>query len=180
MKQFPYALILAFLAAACASSLPYSADYPLTDATLTSRDGVLTGRIPLGWFSSTEDSLAEALTAWLIKEDYSAILIVKEIRLDDLASRRVRKEGLRLLAQLSAHMDGRNQPGDGLREFRMSGRDYCSYEFTSAENISRAVVFSARGRYYTCTAQTTKGSRSSVDITGMFRAQQTFLASLIY
>ncbi len=98
MKQFPYALILAFLAAACASSLPYSADYPLTDATLTSRDGVLTGRIPLGWFSSTEDSLAEALTAWLIKEDYSAILIVKEIRLDDLASRRVRKEGLRLLA----------------------------------------------------------------------------------
>ncbi len=180
MKQFPVAILLAFLAAACASSLPYSADYPLSDATFKSRDGVFTGRIPLGWFSSTEDSLAEALTAWLIKEDYSAMLAVKEIKLDDLAARRVKKEGLQLLAHLNALMEGTTQPSAGLSEFQMMGRSYCSYEFSSAENFSRAVVFVARGRFYACTARTTKGTRSSDDVTGMFRAQQTFLSSLAY
>lgn len=180
MKRFPPAAVLAFLIAACASSLPYPPDYPLTESTFRSRDGVFTGRIPLGWFSSTEDSLATALTAWLIRDDLSAILAVKEIKLDRLAASRVRKEGLELLAHLHALTEGTPHFPNETRKFELHGRKYSSYEFSEGENRSRVVVFTAKGRFYACTARTVKGNWSSDEAEKMFRAQQTLLASLTY
>ena len=180
MKQFGAAVAAAFSMLACASTAPYPADYPLTEATFASRDGSFTGKIPLGWFSSTEDSLANALTAWLIKEDYSAILAVKEIKLDRLATERVQKEGLILLAQINASMEGASQLLHDLKEFEMAKRKYAGYEQSAGETTARIVVFTGRGKFYSCTARTVKGTWSRTEIAEMFRAQQTLLASLMF
>ena len=180
MKHILLSALIAVVIAACASSLPYSSNFPLTESTLRSRDGVFTGRIPVGWFSSTEDSLGSSLTAWLTKEDYSATLAVKELKLDFLAARRVQKEGLELLAYLNALMEGTMQPTGEIKQFQFAGRKYASYELSQGTNSSRVVVFIAKGRFYACTARTVKGSISLEETLNLFRAQQTFVTSLDY
>ena len=180
MRRFPFAVIVAFVASGCAASLPYSADYPLTGLGFRSRDSVFAGKIPSGWISSTEDSLANALTAWLINEDYSAILAVKEIKLDKLTTKHVQREGLKLLAQLHANLEGAGQSRGDFRDFEMQGRRYSSYESSLGEASARVVVFAAKGRFYSCTAQTVRGTWSAANLAELFRVQQTLLASLVF
>ena len=174
--------LLAFLLASCAASLPYSTEYPLTQEVFRSRDGVLSGRVPQGWFSSTEDTLAFALTAWLIKDDLSASLSLRVLHLDRLSAERVSREGLNLLATISAafRVDQGSVPVTGAREFEIRGRKYCGYELGDGPDRQRVVLFSARGIYYECEARLVKGRSASEDILHVFSAQQTLLASLTF
>ena len=173
-------IILAVLFSSCAASLTYSTDYPLTEETFRTRDGMLSGRIPVGWFSSTEDSIAPALTAWLIKEDFSATLMMKELKLDALSTEQVKKQGLKLLAYLASGLEEEHSSGEAIepKEFEMHGRKFCSYETRVGENRKRSVVFAARGKFYDCEASVAKGRWSDEEIKKMFTAQQTLLSSL--
>src|SRR5262249_17273510 len=69
VKQAVASLLIVALFMSCAASLPYATDYPLTEQTFRSRDGVFSARVPRGWFSSTGDTLVPALVAWLVKDD---------------------------------------------------------------------------------------------------------------
>lgn len=184
MKQYLVPLISAVLFISCASSLPYATDYPLSQQTLRSRDGIFTAKVPQGWYSSTGDTLLPAVVAWLIKDDLSAAMGVRQLNLDRQAGIRVEKEGLELLAHISAGLrqGGSDSPAVVVapKEFETQQKKFCSYEIAAGGKRTRIVVFSARGRYYECEAIGMKGSGSSDETARMFTAQQTFLASLTF
>jgi hypothetical protein len=175
-------LLLALLLASCAASSPYASDYPLTMESFTSRDGVMSGRVPQGWFSETDDTLGAAMVAWFVRDDLSASLALKEIALDRRAAERVSKEGLSLLAKLSAAF--RPMPPSAEMpepvEFQLAGRPYCAYETGAGVEKRRTVVFEAKGKYYECETRPVKGRWEERDLRNIFSVQQSFLASLRY
>jgi hypothetical protein len=178
------AVAVAVLLSSCAPHyLPYPSDYPMANETFQARENMCIGKIPQGWFYASEDTLAPSLLAWVVKEDYSASLTLKELRLDRLTEKRVEKEGLKLLANIS--MAYQNEGGaDNIdvapREFSLRGRDYCGYELQAGGERRRFVVFSAKGRYFECGAMPMKGAWTSDDLTKLFTAQQTFLIYLAF
>ncbi len=177
-------LIVCFLVTlvSCSPSVPYLTDYPLTEQTFQSRDGIFSGKVPQGWFFSIGDSLGSSLVAWLLKEDFSAAITFKELKLDQLTSQRVKKEGLELLAYISSGFQHENHSRVklNLQKFTIEGKAFCSYEIASENGTKRIVVFPAKGKYYECEARFLKGSKCDSDIFQYFNAQQTVLSSIIY
>jgi len=173
-------LLVALIAASCARPLQYMTDFPLSGSSFVSRDGSFSGGIPRGWFSSSDDTLAPSLVAWLIREDFSATITVREIKLDRLTVQRVGKEGMKLLAQISAGLQDESPPGSALEpnEFELRGNKFCGYEFNSAKGRKRVVVFSAKGKYYESEAYSVKGTPPQEEFSRLFTAQQTVLSSL--
>ena len=182
MKQYVVSLLAALLSISCAASLPYGIDYPLTEQMFRSRDGVFRGRIPKGWFSSTEDTVIPSVVAWLVKDDLSAAIGIRQLTLDPLSTSRVVKEGLELLAHISAglHRSEGAQVSASPKSFEMRGTKFCSYEVSNGGSFRRIVVFTARGRYYECDAVPVKSPGSAGDLAKMFTAQQTLLSSLSF
>ncbi|MBI1805793.1 MAG: hypothetical protein HYR76_01925 [Ignavibacteria bacterium] len=181
MKQNISVVILALLLSSCAASVPYATDYPLTHELFHSRDGMFSGKIPQGWFSTTSDSLAPAVVVSMIKNDFSAVLSVKELKLDRLAAERVAKDGYALLAHLSMGLQDEGSTGGETidpKEFEVHGRKYGSYEIISGGVWKRIVVFSLRGRFYECESYTVKGNWSADALSRLFSVQQSVLASL--
>jgi hypothetical protein len=180
-RQF-FSIILSLIFASCAATLPYATDFPLTQELFHSRDGVLTGKVPQGWFSSTDDTLAPALILWLIREDFSAALTVREIKLDLLSSQHIEKEGLEPLALMSAGLHDENLPTKGIetQEFKINKNKFCSYEIGSGISRKRFVVFVTNGKYYECEAQPLKGIWTGTDLARLFTTQQTVLSSLSF
>jgi len=158
-------------------------DYPLSSETFRSRDGLFTGRVPQGWVFSSEDTLAPALAAWLVRDDFSAALALEEIHLDQLSSRRVDKEGLILLAQMSLMFQQGSSAAEftvSPKEFKIRGREFCGYEIGAGGEQKRIVVFVSGGKFYECKAVPLKGSWSGEDLIRLFSAQQVLLSSLIF
>lgn len=180
MRTRLFYLFLCFLAVSCAVHYPYVSDYPLTPEIFRSRDGNLTGRVPHGWFCSLDDTLAPALAAWLIKDDFSAALTFREVKLDPLTVTNVRKEGLSLLASISYGMNG----GDGavskdrLQEFAYGSKQYVGYEIGTGTRSRRIVVFTSRGKYYECEIKAVTENWAPAEMNRLFTIQQSVLASL--
>ena len=170
---------LAVVIASCSTSVSYRTDYPLTSTFITSRDGVLRCQIPQGWFSATDDSVGSSATMLLMNEEASAVLSVKEIRLDPLSSQQVKKLGLRFLAQLSASfLTETSSPAvEHFQEFLMNNTTFCGYEATASTSRLRVVVFAAKGKYYECEA---RNSGVGIEPLQLFIIQQTLLSSLTF
>jgi hypothetical protein len=175
-------VLLALVVASCAASLPYNTNSPMTDVGVNSRDGVLRGKVPQGWFSATEDSLGSAVTLLLIHEISGATLTVTTVILDNLALQHIQSHGLTLLARISAA--ARSQEVDVTVtesvEFELRGKKFCSYEITKGTMSSRVVVFSVEGRYYECEVRGGVNDAGRENLTRLFAAQQSFLASLAF
>lgn len=184
MKYRISAFLFALLLVSCATKLPYSFNYPLTEQTFFSRDGTFFGLVPQGWFASSVDTLAPALLVWLVKEDFSAVLTVRELHMDRLSTKRIQKDGLQLLANISmaAHEGESSKPpsGHSPAEYSMKGKTYCSYEVSENNVQKRIVVFSGKGKYFECEAIPIKGNWFPENVTELFTAQQAMLASLIF
>lgn len=178
----PCTFLLSLFLASCAASLPYGTDYPLTGDIVRSRDGILSGNIPRGWFSSTDDSLGGALTILLMTDEVSATLTVKELRLDRLTAEQVNTRGLKLLAFLSGsfHDERTGRSTIEPQEFELQGKKFCSYEIADERSRKRVAVFSAKGKYYECEAGALRSSGGGEAYARTFTAQQTFLSSLTY
>ena len=177
-----FSAVLCFFLVSCAATLPYPANYPLTETTVRSRDGILTGKIPGGWYSATEDSLGTGASLILINDNADAVLSIKEIIPDRLTSQRVERDGLTLLANVG--LSSRRETGGAAttepREFELRGMNYCGYELSGADTRARVVLFRARGKYYECEARGGKRGLSGESYTNLFTAQQTFLSSLTF
>ena len=173
-------LTLAF--ASCAAPVTYSTDYPLTGSMVQGRDGLLSGKIPQGWFSVTEDSLASALSILLIQSETKATLSVRELKLDRRAIQQVGKDGLPLLARISAA--SRDVPSKGAasdpQEFELHGKRFCAYEISGGSSRSRVVIFSAKGRYFECEARGGNSGWQNEGYNRLFSTQQSFLSSFTY
>jgi len=182
MVRTTCAILLALFLWSCAATLPYAADYPLTGEHFHSNDGVLTGTIPKGWFYSTDDSVDASLAAWLIKQDFSAVLLIRELSLDRETSREVEREGMTFLATTSAglHLDAAGESSIQPQEFELHQVRFCGYEVPGHAGRIRVVVFTVRGRYYECEARPVKGRWTDDELKRMFSAQQSLLSSLIF
>ncbi len=185
MNKNVAAVFVLLIFASCAGSAPYTSHYPLSADFFHSHDGTLTGKLPQGWFESTDDSIVSSLTVWLIREDFSATLLIKELSLDQRTEQQVRQNGLKLLANVSAGFqsdlaDRGTATGIDPKEFDIDGKQFCSYETGSAMARKRIVVFMARGKYYECEARALKGNWTADDLNRMFSIQQSVLGSLAY
>jgi len=182
MNKNVAAVIALLILASCAGSVPYTSHYPLSTDFFHSHDGTLTGKLPQGWFESTDDSIVSSLAVWLIREDFSATLLMKELSLDQRTEQQVRQNGLKLLAHVSAgfQSDQGTETGIDPKEFDIDGKQFCSYETGSAMARKRIVVFMARGKYYECEARAVKGNWTTDDLNRMFSIQQSVLGSLSY
>lgn len=174
-----YSVIFLLLLASCAATLPYATNYPLTQQYFHSSDGSFYGKIPSGWFASTDDTVGKSLTVWLLKEDLSATLTVRELKLDRLSAQKVNKEGISLLAQISVGFHRENTQGTKIEPFEFELRDkrFCSYEILSDAHRVRIVVFSVKGKFFECEACSLKGELSPMELDRLFTVQQTVLAS---
>ncbi len=182
MKRAWPVVFLPLLLASCAATSPYAADYPLSHEQFRSPDGRLAGWVPQGWSSLSDDSLAPALAVWLLKDDFSAAVSVKELHLDPPTESLITDGGLKLLARVSAGLH-EGIPADAAiepREFELRGNRFCSYEFGDEGRRRRIVVFAARGRYFECEARPLKGTWSATDLARIFSVQQTVLSTLTF
>ena len=184
MKHNLYFVILCFLLASCAASLPYTFDYPLTKELFRSRDGEFSGKVPEGWFASPLDSLPSVYKAWLIKEDYSATFHVEELKLDQLSAKQVVSNGIKLLAQLSVAFHKENSEEAAVivqpKEFKLHGMEFSGYELQDGGERQRVVVFSIKGKYYECVAAPVKREWSTESLVRLFSVQQTLLSTLMF
>lgn len=181
MRSSFLSLVSAFILAACAASLPYANDYPLTDRQVVFQDGSISGWIPQGWLVSQDDSLDTVLQAWLVAEDFSATMGVRELMLDRLSSARVQSEGMQLLASLTIAMRGDSSlKGVEVRDFELQGRRCTGYEITDMEGKrQRIVVFTAKEKFYECSLLTSQHATTK-QLALLFSAQQTFLSTLTF
>lgn len=176
-------LSLFLIVASCAAPTR-RIDIPLTDEPFQSADGVLHGRVPKGWFVSTDNEVAPHLSAWLVREDYAATLALQEIFTDRDAAKHIDKVGLSMLAEVSFRLKQAEEPYAQLtsspREFSEQGKSYCRYEYVhDKQGAPRGVVvFRIRSRYFESVAMPTKDTFSPHQLTGLFNVQQAVLASL--
>ena len=176
-------VLFSLLLFSCAAKLPYSLDYPLTQETFRSHDGTFIGLIPQGWFSPSEDTLASAQLAWLLKDDFSAVLTIHELHPDRLAFSRVQKEGLTLLANISLAMHSDDASSTIVvqpKEFSMSEKKFCGYEIRDNGKQKRVIVFAMSGKFYESEAVPIKGTWSQKETEKLFMAQAAFLSSLAF
>jgi hypothetical protein len=182
VKFILHVLFLSLLVWGCRAHLTYINDYPMSTATFVTRDGLIRGAVPEGWFISHEDTLVPTLTAWLVKNDFSASISLRELSVDPATARQIKNDGLDFLAKLSMKFHeapaGRNVSSTQPNNFEMKGIKFCEYESGGPESRSRVIVFSASGRYFECEAQAAKSGWSEKDLNQLFRIQQSVIASL--
>jgi len=173
---------LLFFVSCKTTAPPYPSNFPLTSEQFISRDKVFRGHVPQGWFSSTDDSLASALVVWLVKEDYSAVITLRQLFVDKATAQHLQNNGLETLAQISFAFEKERSPNVTFaahpKEFSLNGSRFCGYEVTDGEISKRVVVFGSNGKYYECEAFPTKGNWSSSELAALFVIQQTVLSSL--
>ncbi|MBI4548073.1 MAG: hypothetical protein HY707_08840 [Ignavibacteriae bacterium] len=184
MKNYIVPGVFSLMMIACGASVPYRVDYPLTKKEFYSRDSIFSGRIPQGWFSSDDEELASAHVVWLIRDDFSATLAFKELKLDELSKKRVNDEGLILLARLSFSLQQSNPlfktKEIELHEFEVNSKKFCGYEMNFTGALKRVIVFEAKGKFYECEARIVKGSPSLKELEHLYTVQQTLLTSLTF
>ena len=176
-------LFLSLVFFSCAAKLPYLLNYPLTQETFRAHDGSFVGLIPKGWFSASGDTLAVSQLAWLVKEDFSAVLTVHELHLDKLSLVRVQQEGLTLLGHISLAAHAENMPSSVIfqpKEFSMNGKKFCGYEIRDKDLQKRVIVFAVNGKFYESEAVPVKGKWGQEETENLFTAQATFLATLAF
>jgi hypothetical protein len=182
MRFIFFALFLSLVLWGCASKLPYVSTFPLTEKYFHSRDGIFYGKIPTGWFSATDDTLGPSVSVWLLREDFSASITIRELKLNNFSRDQIEKGGLELLARLSAA----NYIEDGFPPqvepicFKLKAKEFCSYEISVEGELRRFVLYSAKGRFYECTTRQLKGEWQTTDTQKLFIVQQSILGSIGY
>jgi hypothetical protein len=172
---------IVFFLAACGTTAPYySTNLPVSSAAFTTRGSTLSGAVPEGWFSTADDSLAPALSAWLTRNDFEATITFRELRLDAATLSRA-SAGLPGLLAADAGFLGEHTSGiSESREFEIHGIKFCAGEFSTDRGPTRLVVFGIRGTYYECRASKAGGEWSQGDFQKLFAVQQTVLSTLRY
>lgn len=176
-------LLLVFGIVSCAAP-SYRSEIPLTDQTFQSSDGALKGRVPQGWFVSTDRELVPHLAAWLIRDDYAASLTFQEIMIDQNTERWIEKNGLVLLAEVSFRLKQAEQPTAQMvmppSEFSIQGKEFCRYEYVSEKDGAPigVVVFRLRTRFFESVVLPTGNALSQQQLQQLLNVQEAILASI--
>ncbi len=149
---------------------------------LTSRNGALQYRCPVGWFDATADTQAAGHVIWLLRNDYGATIAVSGLYLDAAAREEVRAGGMARLAELTMTLAAGGKPYVVERSpeaLSMNGWRGCTYELATSPDgdlLRVALVDGGKSLYMVtalCTDDAQRGQREA-----MRGAQDAFLSSL--
>lgn len=173
-------VLLFLLIAGCAAPLTYLPNAPLGTEQFSSRDNILRGRIPPGWFVSTQDTLVPMLQSWLLREDLSAEIMFRHILVDSGVAALARARGLDALAGFirSFYVEEYGNAASEPETFTLGSRTFSAIELGAGTRRIRVVVFAEGGRYYECSARTIKDTEAAPRGEALFRIQQSVLSSL--
>jgi hypothetical protein len=177
-------IISVFLLAGCAS-VPYEANYPMTDEVVKSLNEDVQIKVPKGWFATTDESNAPNLLVWLVREDYGATMAISEIKADASTRRQLERKGLEALAEISFALKSERAKGKAEmvvkpREFKVDGRKFCSYEYSTdrRKTIVRVVVFDTGKHLYDFAVVPAEKEGVKTDPKNLFIIQQSVLNSM--
>jgi hypothetical protein len=178
-------LIISSIFLAGCSSVPYEANYPMTEEVVRSLNDDLQLRVPKGWFATTDENNAPNLLVWLVREDYGATMAISEIKADAAARKQLTRKGLEALAEMSFALKSERAKGKAElvvkpKEFKLDGRKYCSYEYSTdgRKTLVRVVVFDTGKHFYDFTVVPAEKQGTKVDPQNLFLIQQSVLSSL--
>jgi hypothetical protein len=173
-----------FFLAGC-SSVPYEANYPMTDEVVKSLNEDVQIRVPKGWFATTDESNAPNLLVWLVREDYGATMAISEIKADAMTRKQLERRGLEALANVSFALKSERAKGKTEivtkpREFKVGERKVCSYEYSTdgRKTIIRVVVFDTGKHFYDFAVVPSEKEGVKTDPKSLFIIQQSVLNSM--
>jgi hypothetical protein len=177
-------MIIILFFAGCAS-VPYESNYPMTAEVVSSLNDDVRLRVPKGWFATTDETNAPNLLVWLVREDYGATMAISEIKADANTRTQMDKKGLEALAAISFALKAERAKGKAElvtkpREFKLNGREYCSYEYSidSRKTLIRVVVFNTGKHLYDFAVVPAEKAGVKFDPQALFVVQQSVLSSL--
>ncbi len=177
-------IVVALLFAGCAS-VPYDSNYPMTEEVVKSLNDDVQLRVPKGWFATTDETNAPNLLVWLVREDYGATMAVSEIKGDANTRKQIDRKGLEALAAVSFALKSERAKGKAElvtkpKEFKVNGREYCSYEYSTdgRKTLIRVVVFNTGKHLYDFTIVPAEKEGLKFDPQTLFVIQQSVLNSI--
>jgi len=177
-------LSILFVLAGCAS-VPYEANYPMTDEVVKSLNEDVQIKVPKGWFATTDESNAPNLLVWLVREDYGATMAISEIKADAGTRKQLERRGLEALAEVSFALKSERAKGKAEmvakpREFKIDDRKFCSYEYSTdkRKTIVRVVVFNTGKHFYDFAVVPSEKEIAKVDPKSLFIIQQSVVNSM--
>jgi hypothetical protein len=184
VRKVVFLVLISLILAACASVPYYSFDYPLTTEVVISTDKTIQSRIPLGWFVSKDTSLTPQFLFWLIKEDYSSTIVLQEIKVDHFTEQRIKKEGLKLFAEISQAF--KNESVDKfsltmpIEIFTINSKNYCGYEYYSNDRSGRVrvILMQIGNKYFEVEAIPLAGIWYEKDLKALYNALHAFVNAL--
>ncbi len=152
----------------------------MSDETFQSRNGYFSGTIPHGWFSSSDTSVAQSLEAWLLSDDLTIVIIIRELHLDELSKQQVQEEGLEYLATLGKVFKGNDSSTTYMHqiEFTLGQIKFFNYESVTDSITKRTVVFTVNDLFFECEAMPLNKAFSAEHSKKLFSVQQSVLSSL--
>ncbi len=131
-----------FLMMACAGA-QRSLDADFTREVLSSRDGSIRYRLPVGWTDATSDAPSGGNLIWLVRNDDSALLFVRKVTVDELTRKDITDQGLLRLGELTLSMESSENGVSVVRSpsrLALGTMSACEYEYRGGHSGDRVHV----------------------------------------
>lgn len=187
MKKLTFVILIAISVSGCLPSLRIIESeykiFKLTQEKAESRDRDFFVFVPPNWFQ-TKDVNYDGNEIWLVNENYTAVITIKEI--NQLTSQNVKdkNETLLSIARTSLILHKRknessfsvNQPP---KLYQNGNLIYSSFEYGFGNNqIARVVLTQIGDDYFECMAYTTSKGYGRISLIELYSIQESVVASL--
>ncbi len=139
-RSWPLALLL-FLNA-CAST-PRIVDSRFGTEVFSSRDGQLRYRLPVGWIDATADAPSADNLVWLVRDDYAAMLVLRQVTIDEATRRQISATGLGSLGDLLLSLSSSESGATIVKKpecSNLNGFSACTYEYVAGHPGDRVHI----------------------------------------
>ena len=169
---------------ACAST-PRVFESRFTQEYFPSSDGTFRFKLPAGWINATTDSPSVNTVVWLVRSDFAAMLVVREVVIDSVTRWDIRKSGLGRLGDLMLAL-ARSESGASIvkqpqRSSVAGGIDGCTYEYIAGHPGDRVhvVLVSTGSRVYEVSSRM-KESMDEEASDGIISLQEAFVRNVLW
>jgi len=146
-------IILVFFLSSCSSSLPeqrYAAPPPIKKTTPPA--AVEKQFLPEGWIDITSKSKRSEIQYWLVNDNNSATMVLRELQTDSSSNAMLMKEPLNIVANISL-LSKIPQHNPDYRVTRVpevidAKRNFISFVYTENGLLRRVIVFRKKQQYF--------------------------------
>jgi len=171
-------LTATIILSACGTTRP-SRDALFVQKVMSSRDSTLHYQLPVNWVDATADAPASDNLIWLIRPDFTAMLTVREVRIDDVTRREIAARGLErlgdLLLSLASSESGVQVSEKPARE-EVKGMPACSYAYIAGHprDYVHVILVDSGRKIYEVSVRTT-GVQAERISDGVVALQKAFV-----